>query len=255
VSDSGDFYANLRASFTYKDQLYCLPKDFSTLALEINTDLWKKAGLTDADIPTTWDQLKAVAKKQALDLVKALTTKDAQLAAAKAFGVMPSRQSTQADYVKDFPQDKAFIEGAAYAQGPVNAPKMTPVLADFDTGLPGLPAADAATILKSLQTNASAVIGKWRRDLRGRGHPREGGPRSPRDAGAEPPARSRRSGIRGREGLAGWVFVSPMILVLGLFLVLPIFMALWVSLTDWKGREARSPMRWTSSGRRTTPIS
>ena len=44
-------------------QLYCVPKDFSTLAMEINTDLWAKAGLTTADIPTTWDQLTAVAQK------------------------------------------------------------------------------------------------------------------------------------------------------------------------------------------------
>ena len=47
--------------FTYQDKLYCVPKDFSTLALQINTDLWTKAKLTDADIPTTWDQLTAVA--------------------------------------------------------------------------------------------------------------------------------------------------------------------------------------------------
>ncbi|MEB0141408.1 extracellular solute-binding protein, partial [Undibacterium sp. CCC2.1] len=42
---------------------YCAPKDFSTLGLVINTDAWAKAGLTDADIPTTWDQLETVAKK------------------------------------------------------------------------------------------------------------------------------------------------------------------------------------------------
>ncbi|MEE3920117.1 extracellular solute-binding protein [Micromonospora sp. BRA006-A] len=35
----------------------------STLALQINTDLWTKAGLTDADVPTTWDQLTAVSQK------------------------------------------------------------------------------------------------------------------------------------------------------------------------------------------------
>ncbi len=40
-----------------------MPKDFSTIALEINTDAWKKAGLTDADIPTDWDQLASVAEK------------------------------------------------------------------------------------------------------------------------------------------------------------------------------------------------
>ena len=42
-------------------------------------------------------------------------------------------------------------------------------------------------------------------------------------------------GIRGREGIAGWLFVSPLILILGLFLVIPIFMALYVSLTNWQG--------------------
>ena len=61
VDEPDDFYESLRDTFTYDDQLYCAPKDFSTLALEINTDAWKKAGLTDADIPTDWDQLASVA--------------------------------------------------------------------------------------------------------------------------------------------------------------------------------------------------
>ncbi len=68
VSDNSDFYESLRQTFTYEGKQYCIPKDFSTLALQINTDSWAKAGLTDADIPTTWDQLEAVSKK--------LTTKD-----------------------------------------------------------------------------------------------------------------------------------------------------------------------------------
>ena len=33
------------------------PKDFSTLALVINNRLWKQAGLTEDDVPTTWDEL------------------------------------------------------------------------------------------------------------------------------------------------------------------------------------------------------
>jgi multiple sugar transport system substrate-binding protein len=67
LDDSDDFYAPLRATFTYDDQFYCAPKDFSTLALEINTESWKKAGLTDADIPTTWDELSTVAGKLTTD--------------------------------------------------------------------------------------------------------------------------------------------------------------------------------------------
>jgi len=63
LSNKADFYDSLVKSFTYKDKLYCAPKDFSTLQLVINTDLWTKAGLTDADVPTTWDQLSTVAKK------------------------------------------------------------------------------------------------------------------------------------------------------------------------------------------------
>ncbi|HRW01270.1 MAG TPA: extracellular solute-binding protein, partial [Tetrasphaera sp.] len=51
------------ADVTYDGKQYCVPKDFSSLALQINTDMWKKAGLTDADIPTTWDQLTEVSKK------------------------------------------------------------------------------------------------------------------------------------------------------------------------------------------------
>src|SRR5262245_53760334 len=58
-----DFYPSLRSTFTNGGKLYCIPKDFSTLALEINSDLWAQAKLTAADYPTTWDQLTAAAQK------------------------------------------------------------------------------------------------------------------------------------------------------------------------------------------------
>jgi multiple sugar transport system substrate-binding protein len=57
------FYPSLRAAYTYKGHLYAAPKDFSTLALVINTASWKKAGLTAQNYPTTWAQLSSVAKK------------------------------------------------------------------------------------------------------------------------------------------------------------------------------------------------
>ncbi|MGH3498303.1 MAG: sugar ABC transporter substrate-binding protein [Nocardioidaceae bacterium] len=62
-SFAGDVYPSLKQTFTYNGKYYCVPKDFSTLGLIINTDMWKQAGLTNADIPKTWDQLDAVAKK------------------------------------------------------------------------------------------------------------------------------------------------------------------------------------------------
>lgn len=57
------FYPSLRAAFTYQGHLYAAPKDFSTLALVLNTGSWKKAGLTSKDYPKTWKQLASVAKK------------------------------------------------------------------------------------------------------------------------------------------------------------------------------------------------
>ncbi|MGH8776333.1 MAG: carbohydrate ABC transporter permease, partial [Jiangellaceae bacterium] len=46
----------------------------------------------------------------------------------------------------------------------------------------------------------------------------------------------RGGGIRGRQGLAGWLFMTPVLIILGLFLVAPILMAAWVSVSDWKGQ-------------------
>ncbi|RJK95464.1 sugar ABC transporter substrate-binding protein [Vallicoccus soli] len=63
VEDADDFYPTLREAFTYEDEEYCLPKDFSTLALQIREDAWQRAGLTDADVPTTWDELRTVAQR------------------------------------------------------------------------------------------------------------------------------------------------------------------------------------------------
>jgi multiple sugar transport system substrate-binding protein len=57
------FYPTLRAAYTYKGHLYAAPKDFSTLALVLNTASWKQAGLTSKDYPKTWNQLASVAKK------------------------------------------------------------------------------------------------------------------------------------------------------------------------------------------------
>lgn len=60
-------------------------------------------------------------------------------------------------------------------------------------------------------------------------------PAVPGTAGAGP-TRRRSSGIRGRENLAGWIYVLPAVFVLGLFLLIPVFMAAWVSVSDWRGR-------------------
>ncbi|RXZ73135.1 extracellular solute-binding protein [Agromyces albus] len=63
LANADEFLPALREQFTYDDQFYCAPKDFSTLGLQIDTDAWAAAGLTDADIPTDWDGLTAAAQK------------------------------------------------------------------------------------------------------------------------------------------------------------------------------------------------
>jgi len=292
IDDNDDFYESLRQTFTYDGTQYCVPKDFSTLALQIRDDAWTTAGLTAADIPTTWDELETVAQKlttgdqtglvigdtrdrigafmvqsggwivnddateatadspenvealtyvkslldsgvakyptqvdtgwggeafgtgraamtiegnwirgamtndypdvkytvaelpegpagkgtlqftqcwgvaadgdskeAAIDLVKALTTADQQIEAAKAFGVMPSRESAREQYIAEFPDDAPFVAGGDYGQGPVNAPGMDSVLADFDSSLQQLSSQSPEQILQTLQTNAQAALG------------------------------------------------------------------------------------------------
>jgi multiple sugar transport system substrate-binding protein len=97
-------------------------------------------------------------KEQSVSLVEALTSVDAQLAAADAFGVMPSRASAEEQYVDKYAQDAPFVAGAEYGQGPVNAPGMDSVLADFDAGLQQLTRNDPAQILGELQSNAEAAL-------------------------------------------------------------------------------------------------
>ena len=47
AEENDDFYESLRSTFTFEGEQICAPKDFSTLALQINTASWEAAGLTD----------------------------------------------------------------------------------------------------------------------------------------------------------------------------------------------------------------
>jgi multiple sugar transport system substrate-binding protein len=98
-------------------------------------------------------------KEQALALVQALTTEEAQQQAAEDFGVMPSLQSLGEWYAQTYPEDAAFVAGGDYGQGPVTVPGFAPVLAEFDTQLQGLATANVEQILQATQTNAEAVVG------------------------------------------------------------------------------------------------
>jgi multiple sugar transport system substrate-binding protein len=72
LENKDDFYPSLVENFTVDGEFFCAPKDFSTLALVINTGLWEQAGLTDDDIPTTWNELAEVAQTLTADGVTGL---------------------------------------------------------------------------------------------------------------------------------------------------------------------------------------
>ena len=62
MDDPDDFFPSLRQAFTINDTFWCPPKDFSTLALQYNKDLFDAAGL---DYPTpdwTWDDMRTAAE-------------------------------------------------------------------------------------------------------------------------------------------------------------------------------------------------
>jgi ABC-type glycerol-3-phosphate transport system substrate-binding protein len=58
---SDDFYPSLREAFTYDGTFYCPPKDFSTLALQYNIDMFDAAGLDHPDEDWTWEDLEEAA--------------------------------------------------------------------------------------------------------------------------------------------------------------------------------------------------
>jgi len=96
---------------------------------------------------------------QALNLVEYLTQPSVEMGFAKAFGVIPSVQSAQAEYLQQFPDNKVFVDGIAYAKGVVSAPGVAQVLADFDSQLGSLATGDPKTILNSVQTNMQSALG------------------------------------------------------------------------------------------------
>jgi multiple sugar transport system substrate-binding protein len=62
IQEVDDIYPSLLEVFTLDDTLYCPPKDFSTMALQYNTDLFDAAGLDYPTADWTWDDLRAAAE-------------------------------------------------------------------------------------------------------------------------------------------------------------------------------------------------
>jgi multiple sugar transport system substrate-binding protein len=62
IVDPEGIFPSLLEVFTYDGTLYCPPKDFSTMTLQYNKDLFDAAGLDYPTADWTWDDLRAAAE-------------------------------------------------------------------------------------------------------------------------------------------------------------------------------------------------
>ncbi len=63
VEKQDDIYPSLIEAFTYKDTFYCPAKDYSTMTLQYNKDLFDAAGVEYPTADWKWEDLKAAAEK------------------------------------------------------------------------------------------------------------------------------------------------------------------------------------------------
>ena len=94
----------------------------------------------------------------ATSLVEFLTSDEQQMAAADAFGVLPSTESAAALYAESYPENASFVASAEYAVSPVNFAGSTSAIADFNSQLETLIGGDAQGILESFQTSLQAAL-------------------------------------------------------------------------------------------------
>ncbi|MFB8145312.1 ABC transporter substrate-binding protein [Microbacterium sp. NPDC056003] len=136
LENKDDFYPSLVQNFTVDDQFYCAPKDFSTLQLIINTRLWEEAGLTEDDVPTTWDELADVAATLTTDGVTGLAfgAEYQRLGAfmAQAGGQLVSDDDTEA--VANSPEN---VEALTYVQEQMDAGSFAYATIDLGSGWGG----------------------------------------------------------------------------------------------------------------------
>jgi multiple sugar transport system substrate-binding protein len=59
----GDFYQSVISSRVIDDRIYGLPMESEPVTMFYSVDAFEEAGLSEADIPTTWDQLLDVAER------------------------------------------------------------------------------------------------------------------------------------------------------------------------------------------------
>jgi multiple sugar transport system substrate-binding protein len=95
---------------------------------------------------------------KAASLVEYLTSDEQQMAAADAFGVIPSTESAAALFAEKYPENASFVASAEYAVSPVNFAGSASAITDFNSKLESLIGGDAKDILSSFQTSLQASL-------------------------------------------------------------------------------------------------
>jgi len=121
------------------------------------------AGPTGTHATLSFTNCWGVPKQQSnlagsIAFVKFLTTPQQEMTFSKAFGVIPSLTSAQAQYAQTYPQYATFVTELAYAHPDIAIAGSTQALTAFDSALEQLASGDPATILKTAQTNLQAVV-------------------------------------------------------------------------------------------------
>lgn len=58
IFSASSFYETLINTFSTDGTIYAIPKDMSTLAIYLNTDMFEKAGVSPEEFPKTWEELE-----------------------------------------------------------------------------------------------------------------------------------------------------------------------------------------------------
>jgi multiple sugar transport system substrate-binding protein len=121
------------------------------------------AGPTGTHATLSFTNCWGVPKQQsnlagAVALVKFLTTSQQEMTFAKGFGVIPSLNTAQAQYVKTYPQYATFVQELSYAHPDIAIAGSTQALSAFDSALQQLASGNPASILNTAQQNLQAVI-------------------------------------------------------------------------------------------------
>jgi multiple sugar transport system substrate-binding protein len=132
ITDPDDFYPSLRETFSADGEFICPPKDFSTLGLQINTDMFEAAGI---EPPTSWEEMRAAAEALTSDDVVGLAVSN-DLARWAAFLYGAGGSVANEDFTEMTINSPEALEALEFYSG-LALDGFAATASDVDAGWPG----------------------------------------------------------------------------------------------------------------------